>query len=76
VILDTDINDKGASSLFEEIRALHSDLAVLITLEEGAEVLVEGTGQDPCLAFIGKPYTFAQLREKLTELGVRCQRHH
>jgi PAS domain S-box-containing protein len=76
VILDTDINGKGASSLFEEIRALHNDLAVLITGDNGAEALFKEDGQDPCLAFIAKPYTFAQLREKLTDLGVRCQRNH
>ncbi|MBV9931143.1 MAG: response regulator [Alphaproteobacteria bacterium] len=76
VILDTDINGKGASSLFEEIRALHNDLAVLITADESVKTLFDGDNQDPCLAFIAKPYTFAQLREKLTQLGVRCQRHH
>ena len=76
VILDTDVNGKGATSLFEEIRALHNDLAVLITGDKSAKTLFKEDGQDPCLAFIAKPYTFAHLREKLTELGVRCQRHH
>ena len=76
VVLDTDIDGKGARGLFEEIRALHSDLAVLITMEQDAESAFEEDGQDPCLGFITKPYTFAQLRERLAELGIRCERHH
>jgi PAS domain S-box-containing protein len=76
VILDTDINGKGVSSLFEEIRALHNDLAVLITADKSAKALFGEDTQDPCLALVAKPYTFAQLRQKLVELGVRCQRNH
>ena len=76
VILDADVNGKGASSLFEEIRALQNDLAVLITTDDSAKPLFEEDAQDPCLALMAKPYTFAQLRQKLTELGVRCRRHH
>ena len=76
VILDTDVNGKGATSLFEEIRALHNDLAVLITGDTSAKALFKEGGQDPCLAFIAKPYTFAELRQKLADLGVRCQHHH
>jgi PAS domain S-box-containing protein len=76
VVLDTDINGNGAHRLFEEIRALRSDLAVLITTEDGTEALFEDDRQDPCLALVAKPFTVGQLREKLAELDVRCQRHH
>jgi hypothetical protein len=48
---------------------------VLITADEAAQ-LDERLLDDPCLAVIHKPYTFAHLKESLTQLGVRCQRSH
>jgi PAS domain S-box-containing protein len=76
VILDDRLDDKPAETLFQELRALHTDLAVLITTEEVSAPSLAQNADDPCLSFLMKPYTFAQLKEALVELGVRCEKHH
>jgi CheY-like chemotaxis protein len=73
VVLDSGLNDKSPTGLVQEVRAIQSDLAILVTTE-GESERPEEAADDPCLRHIAKPYTFAQLKEALSELGVRCQR--
>lgn len=73
VILDDDLAERPGDVLFRELRALYSDLPVVIASTHRAVELDETFTADRCLATISKPYTAAALQETLHLLGVRCR---
>ena len=65
----------GGELLVNELRAMHSDLPILIASNDFAEALRARFADDRCVAVINKPYNAAGLQSALDELKARCGAH-
>jgi CheY-like chemotaxis protein len=74
VLLGARLPDKAGLSLAMELRALHTDLPLLIAAGEDTNRLLGPFAADRCTGVIGKPYGAAELQTALAALGVRCNR--
>jgi PAS domain S-box-containing protein len=72
VMIDDELGDHPAASLASEIRALHTNLPLVITSRSHANHLAEEFSGDPCTAVLARPYSPAELERVLTELDVNC----
>ena len=75
VVLDVPSPENGGESLVNELRAMHSDLPILIASNDLAEALRARFADDRCVAVISKPYNAATLQSALDELKARCGAH-
>ena len=75
VVLDVPAPEKGGELLVNELRAMHSDLPILIASNDLADALRARFADDRCVAVISKPYNAARLQSALDELKARCGAH-
>ena len=71
VVMDVPSPEKGGESLVNALRAMHSDLPILIASNDLVEALRERFADDRRVAVIGKPYNAARLQSALDELRAR-----
>jgi CheY-like chemotaxis protein len=69
VIVDLGLPDRPGSEVAEEIRALHTDLPILIASGRSERELQERFRTGP-VAVLVKPYTASMLLDTLAKLGV------
>jgi CheY-like chemotaxis protein len=72
VVLDDDLPDYTGDSLVRELRALYSDLSIVIASSARAAELKRQFSDDRCVAVIAKPYKAGALQDTLRLLGVAC----
>jgi DNA-binding response OmpR family regulator len=72
VILDEALPDHSGGSLARELRALRSNLVLVLTAQENAGRLPEDFSTDGCVAILEAPYTADQLKKTLKALEVDC----
>ncbi|WP_129792373.1 response regulator [Sphingosinicella sp. CPCC 101087] len=70
IIMDDELPDRTGEALARELRALNSDLPILITSRSRAASLAERFAGDRCIAVLGRPYKSGMLQEALRSLGV------
>jgi PAS domain S-box-containing protein len=73
LVLDDELPDHTGDALLRELRALYSDLPIVIASSGRAEELKQQFDADRCVAVIAKPYEAAELRDALRQLGITCQ---
>jgi len=71
VIIDESLPDGRGPTVLKEMRALHSDLPLLLTIGDTTPA-DEGFPADRCTGTLVKPYHMEALRTALTELGASC----
>jgi signal transduction histidine kinase/DNA-binding response OmpR family regulator len=71
VVIDETLSDRPGLALLKELRALHADVPLLLTVSEEAE-LGDAFQADRCTGTIVKPYHMEDLRKALTDLGAAC----
>ncbi|MEP7004457.1 MAG: response regulator, partial [Sphingomonas bacterium] len=72
VILDDTLQDFTGEALARELRALHDQLALVITARDQADALQERFVNDRCTIIIPRPYAGAQLQQALERLAIEC----
>ena len=73
IVLDDELPDHTGDSLLRELRALYSDLPIVIASHGRAGDLKLQFDGDRCVAVIAKPYRVGELQDTLRQLGVACQ---
>jgi PAS domain S-box-containing protein len=73
VLLDDDLPDRPGEEVARELRALHSDLPILIASQERETELRAQFRDDRCIAVIAKPYKAGGIQEALRSLGISCR---
>jgi DNA-binding response OmpR family regulator len=72
-IVDLGLPDRAGDELVDDLRALRSDLPVIVATGYGAGI-VEGKLQGKeALVFLGKPYDLNGLSEAIRSLGCSCE---
>ncbi|MDB5687648.1 MAG: domain S-box protein, partial [Rhizorhabdus sp.] len=71
IIIDGDLPEGRGPSLVREVRAMHRDLAILVTATVPARIDILFPN-DPCIAILGKPYDGTRLNAALAALGIAC----
>jgi CheY-like chemotaxis protein len=64
--------DQDGPWLLRELRALHADLPVVLTSEQGSDELEQQYARDRCVVVLPQPITGAKLHAALERLGVEC----
>jgi CheY-like chemotaxis protein len=72
VIIDLGLPDRPGDAVAADIRALHSELPILIASGRSEHELKEQFSADKRVAVLSKPYTGPLLVEALTSLGVKA----
>jgi CheY-like chemotaxis protein len=72
VILDESLPDYSGESLARELRALHSNIVLVITAGEHADQLRKAFSTDGCTAILEAPYSADQLKQTLETLEFDC----
>ena len=72
MILDESLPDHSGESLAREIRALHSNLILVITVRENARRMRKAFSSDGCTAILEAPHTADQLKQTLKALEINC----
>jgi len=72
IVLDDELPDYTGDSLLRELRALYSDLPIVIASAARAAKLNRQFADDRCVAVIAKPYKAGPLQDTLRLLGVAC----
>lgn len=72
IVLDADLPDKRGDALMAELRALYSDMPMLIACADGVAEMSRKFAADRCTGVLPKPYTAAKLAQALRDLGLRC----
>jgi PAS domain S-box-containing protein len=70
VILDEKLPEKPGDALAAELRAIRSDLPLLIAAEDGAGKILANLASDRYAGVIQKPFNSSKLLSALTALGV------
>jgi CheY-like chemotaxis protein len=73
VILDMRLPDRSGDDLAREIRAIRSDLAIVIASGYDKGPLQELFAADPRIVVVAKPYLGNDLRQALERLGVESR---
>jgi PAS domain S-box-containing protein len=73
IVLDDDLPDHTGDSLLRELRALYSDLPIVVASGVRAAELKRHFSDDRNVAVIAKPYKAGKLQDTLRLLGVACQ---
>ena len=73
VVLDDALPDRTGDKLLRELRALHSDLPIVIASQARAAELELLFGNDRYIAVIAKPYNAGSLEDVLRALGIACR---
>jgi CheY-like chemotaxis protein len=71
-VLDDELQDYTGDSLLRELRALYSDLPIVIASGARAAQLKRHFNGDRSVAVIAKPYKAGTLQDTLRLLGVAC----
>nr|WP_253201261.1 response regulator [Sphingomonas quercus] len=72
VILEDVLTDISGEDLRAELRALHAQLPLVVTVREQAAGLRERLRDDRCTVVIPRPYSGAELQEALQKLSIEC----
>jgi PAS domain S-box-containing protein len=72
VVLDDELPDYTGDGLVRELRALYSDLPIVIASSAHAAALKRQFNGDRSVAVIAKPYKAGALQDTLRSLGVAC----
>ncbi|WP_084238429.1 response regulator [Sphingomonas asaccharolytica] len=72
IVVDDDLPDYTGDSLVRELRALYSDLPIVIASSTRAAQLKRQFSDDRSVAVIAKPYKVGTLQDTLRLLGVAC----
>jgi CheY-like chemotaxis protein len=72
VILDDALPDRSATSLVGELRALHADLALVVTSRSDADQRNRDFASDRCTGVLAHPFSGTELGALLRRLGVEC----
>lgn len=72
VVLDIGLPDRNGDDLAVELRALRSDMPILIASGYDSQELRERFSGDSRICFVSKPYAANQLIDTLAHLGVRA----
>jgi len=73
VILDETLPDHSGESLARELRALRSNLVLVLTAKEHADPLRKAFSTDGCTTILEVPYTADQLKQTLGALELACK---
>ena len=72
IILDDALPDQPASSLAGELRALHADLALVVTSRSDVDLREREFSADRCTGVLAHPFTGSDLAATLRRLGIDC----
>jgi DNA-binding response OmpR family regulator len=72
-IVDLGLPDRPGDEIAAAIRALRSDLPILIASGRSERELQQRFASDPRIAFLVKPYTASMLVSELRQLGLRLR---
>ncbi|MEE2794371.1 MAG: PAS domain S-box protein [Pseudomonadota bacterium] len=73
LIFDCSHVDRNAVAFYNELRAMHRYLPIMITNEAGAEISGDLAKDDSCAIVLDEAVSREGLRNALNELRVRCQ---
>jgi len=73
IVLDDELPDYTGAALLRELRALYSDLPIVIASHRRADDLRRQFAGDRCVAVIAKPFKAGELQDTLSQLGIACQ---
>jgi CheY-like chemotaxis protein len=73
-VVDMGLPDRKGDVLVAELRAIVSDLPIIVASGQSETMLRERLQADPFLRFLGKPYDGTQLEAALQSLNVGCPR--
>jgi CheY-like chemotaxis protein len=72
LLIDRDLPDLTGDAVAGEVRAMHVDLPILITVGHSPEEVRRRFAEDRCTAVLQKPYSAALLQEALRATGADC----
>jgi CheY-like chemotaxis protein len=72
IVIDDELPDRIGEAVVRELRALHTDLPMLITSRSKHDDLAEQFSGDRCIRVIARPYKSGALVEAIRSLNLEC----